>query len=607
MNAEERQQIQERIRFYQYHPLGAATWIETHIRVMLQDPRTGAYKYYYMGELPDEPHPETGRSFYSMWQVQKQEYILPATSRDDNGRFRYHTCVACTPRGEGKSFLNCLLMLWRLCCLPKQLIILGANSQSQSKFALYEILKDLIVNSPRLLTIIGEKNIREKNIVLRDGKGAVASSIAAVSAFTGIYSNITAYAFSELFDQPSHGKFFYGLDSSRRNIMNAQGYVDSTVSEKGHPLHKLYEASNLVTGADPGILFYYRFSENGLVNDYLHPEMTEKQLMSFRAKFTTSEFAKFFLNTWDMQDQSVFQPHVIKGMHYIGASELGNHSEVLRVCKKFTKAKPEDIDYKDKQYRLSTLMPVPYSLIEDLHPARATVSDLRNLSDMYDTEWAVGVGLDLADPLKDDLSEGARSILTCVAKGLPGSRSNPDMHVGREDKVRYIYFLLHLFHIESNEIADVQFELDNLLYEYGQLQTICTERWGASELRSFAEEHEISLEYISPTYEKQRSGFNMLYNLVKTGYFKAPATAVPGAESDDILEEEMRAFRHDSNKKWYGSLTKKTKHGVQDDVMFALCWALFGMRNLTPDDFEAGGQGVFMGTVMENKDLVGKY
>lgn len=622
MNEEQLKKIQEKIRFYQSHPLGAEQWIEDHVCAAITDVNTGMLRWCPIGELPDDKHPVTGRSYKQMWDWQKENIIRPATERDEDGFLKYHTVVTCTPRGEGKSYLTVLLILWRFFTQPRQLIILGANSKDQSRFALAQIIEELIINSPKLLAILGRENIREKEIRLRDSDGNIKSTIRAVSAFTGIYSNITSFAFSEIFDM-TNPKFYYQLDSSRRNIPNAQGYIDSTVSEKGHVLHKLYESSPLVTGADPGILFVYRFSEEARQEDYLHPFNTQKQLDSFRTKFTAQEFAKYFKNTWDIIDTTVFSPAMIEAMKYIGhQGDLGRHDNVMQVCRSITKLRkqlksdkslfPEDHRAILDQIKSlkSDLTPVPYKLADGFHPMHATSSDLSLLSDIYDTNWAVGVGLDLADPLKDDLTEGARSILTCIAKGLPGSRSNPDMHLtpdGEEKKVRYIYFLLHLAHIETNEIADVQFVLDDLLYEFGTLQTLCCERWGAAELRAFCEENQISLELISPTYEKQRTGFNMLYNVVRTGYFKAPLVVVPGSEEGNILDEEMSAFRHDAFKKWYGSYTKANPKGIQDDVMFSLNWGLFGMRHLTPDDFGSGNGEVFMGTVVSGDGLVGNY
>lgn len=613
--AEQEQHIRARIKFYQMDPLGAETWIGDHVHTNILDFEIGVERWVPLGDLNKmmTPHPVTGRTYYGMWKWQKENFIRPATARDEHGQLLHHSVCNVQPRGEGKSYQTCLLILWRFFCLPAQTIILGANSKDQSKFALYDILVKMIRNSPRLMEIIGADGILEKEIRLKNFKGEVVSRIIAVSAFTGIYSNITAYAFSELFDM-SNPKFFYQLDSSRRNIPNSQGYIDSTVSEKGHVLHTLYEASPLVKNTDPGILFCYRFSNQALEKDYLHPCNTQKQLDSFRTKFTPPEFARYFKNTWTLSDTSVFKPALILAQRYIGMNGvLGLQSQVMKNCQMIVKLEEEqeEDDLRDNRSQIdllkSELMPLPYTLEQDFHPRCISMHELEYLGDLYDTNWAVGVGADIADPLKDEINKGAQSFISFIVKGLPGSRSQPDLHLTLKDNARYIYFLVHLVHIQSNEAAEIQEKLEDFAYEFGSIQTFCSERWGAGELRKYCEENNIQIELISPTYDRQRTGFNEFYRLAASGLFKIPETVVRGKETDDVLKEEQLAFRHDVTKKWYGSPTKGNPKGVQDDAMFSVCWGLYGLREITPDDFGTHNGRIFMGQVVTNKDVLGKY
>ena len=613
--AQQEMAIRAKMRFYQQDHLGAETWIEDHICTNVLDFELGIERWVLIGELNKmkTPHPITRRSYYDMWTWQKENYIRPATARDENGMLLYHTVINCQPRGEGKSYQTCLLILRRFFCLPGQTIILGANSKDQSRFALYDILVKLIRNSPKLINILGEENILEKEIRLKNFKGEVVSRIIAVSAFTGIYSNITSYGFSEIFDM-TNPKFFYQLDSSRRNIPNSQGYIDSTVSSKEHILYTLYEASPLVKNTDPGILFCYRYSLTGNQEDYLHPCNTQAQLDSFRTKFTPAEFAKYFKNTWTTVDSNVFSKAAVLSTRYIGFNGvLGQQSHVIQNCQVTAKLEEqqERDSLRDNRSQIdllqSQMMPIPYALELDFQPMCISMHDLGHLSDVYDTNWAIGVGADLADPLKDEINKGARTILSFIAKGLPGSKHQPDLHMRLGKEARYIYFLIHLVHIDSNEPSEIQEKLEDFLYEFGSIQTFCSERWGAATLRKYCEESYIKIELISPTYDRQRMGFNEFYRLVTSGLFKSPKTVIEGKEQDDILEEEMLAFRHDVIKKWYGSLTKKKPTGVQDDVMFSICWNLYGLREVTPDEFGVRTGAIFMGSTMNNGDMAGSY
>ena len=81
-------------------------------------------------------------------------------SEMEDGRFKYRQIVFCWPRGEGKSFVTCLIQSWKFFCWPRQQIMLGANSKDQVKFVHYDIMKDLILNSPKLVDMIsGKKNV----------------------------------------------------------------------------------------------------------------------------------------------------------------------------------------------------------------------------------------------------------------------------------------------------------------------------------------------------------------------------------------------------------------------------------------------------------------
>lgn len=604
--------MKRQMYFWQTDPLGPKDWMEKHICVAVPSFKTGISRYVSLGELSDEPHPITGRDYKAFWEWQCENVITPMHERDGTGFYKYRTIVLVTQRGVSKTFMNAFSLLYRFYTMPRQRILLGSNSVSQSKFSMYDTLTDIIRNSPKLMAILGPENIREKDIVLRNSRGEQVSLIRTVSSSTGILSNLTAVNFTEFFQQRPDAPFFSELDSSRRGIVNSMMYVDSTVSTKNHQLYKLYEASPLRKNTDPSIFFFYSFSKKGLSDDYVNPSMTQSEIDSFRAKMPPTEFRKLFLNLWSDDDASWFNPALIKAMSYIGHSgHLGQHQKIKQACKKIVELETDENDnpYHTNQTMIKDieedLMPIPYSLEESGHPAMATIEDLNKLSDLYDTDFAILCGSDRADMLKDDITLGARTIFTAVAKGLPGSRSNPEMHL-TDGKVKYIYFLVHLAHVETSELADIQFQLDLLIQEYGVVKTLCSERWGMSEILTYCEENEIEVELVSPTNQVQRSSFNELYSLVSTGYFKTPVVHVAGYEEDNILREEMLSFRHFADKKFYGSETKSSSSKPQDDVMFSLALCIYGGRTITPDDFGLDAGPGFFGFFIPQKNI-GNY
>ena len=90
-------------------------------------------------------------------------------------------------------------MLWKFFCWPAKQIPLGANSKDQIKFVHYDIMRKTIWNSPKLLRKIGRKKIKIKDITIRNQQGDVVSSVWCVSSFSGIFSNINGYTFSEIY------------------------------------------------------------------------------------------------------------------------------------------------------------------------------------------------------------------------------------------------------------------------------------------------------------------------------------------------------------------------------------------------------------------------
>jgi len=599
----------QRLRHYATAPDGAADWIEDHVSAFITDFVTGQSTWCPIKSLPDTPHPQTGRSYRDFWLWQRDNVIIPATTRKPDGFLKYHTILLIMPRGEAKSFLSVLLLLWRLFCLPKQSIILGANSSGQSRWALYDIARDLIVNSPLLYSIIDSNgSIEEKAIELHDDDGNVMSSIRSISTSSGIYSNATAISFSELFMQAPDGKYYYQLDSSRRNVPNSQMLVDSTVSDPEHVLHRLYRAG--ISGDDDGILVVYRHSDSGSYKDYLHPMNTQEQLNSFRGKFTPSEFRRYFLNLWQAGSDKVYAPEVVMSIQYAGAyGELGRVSDIVTNCKKI-------LDYESDEYNYSAsvrdemekrLLPLPYSLALNGHSRLIESNEVRALGDLYKTHWGVGVGIDFSDPLKNDITEGARTILTVTMKGLPGSMIDPDLHLRLGDSVKYLYINAGTFHIESAEVEDAQRKIDEVFGLFGNVNSVCAERYGAERLRGYCEDNDIRLELISPTYDRQRAAFNYFYNLVMTGRYKSVRVPLAGYESEWLEEEEMLAFVYDPVKKFYGSMSKKKRQGVQDDSMYARAWGIYGLREVTVEGFLTANYNPFVGLVSSSSGLVGRY
>jgi hypothetical protein len=585
---------------------GFIRWAEDFVWVPVYPEGSEYAEWMPISDLPTEVNPSTGRSYRDLWHSE-QEIMLKALEMKDQ-RFRYRLLVFCWPRGEAKSFLACMIQAWRFFCWPKQTIMLCANSKDQTKFVHFDIIRDIVLNSPNLLEIVRKHNVREKEIRMRDEDENVVSFIRPISSFSGIVSNITGYSFSEIFQMKSP-TFFSQIDGSVRNVPNALGIIDSTVSSKEHILYHLYETYK--AGKDETLFFSYRFSKEGHFEDYWHPNNTQTQLNSYRSRFLMGDFERYFLNLWSAGATKVFSQAMVDGIEYLGADNTtGNHSRVMDICEervKITEGLGEAMEKGIESRRLEVLTGELWA-VSDIYQTGvlpAPVEALDVLGDMYDTDWAILAGLDRADPMKRSTkSTAARTILTVVAKGLPGSRSRLlDVMAAP----MYIYFLLYLSNIGDHSLELLKSEITVVNDEYDGLDVLTAERWGVWDLEKWCEENTIAFEAVYPTYDRQKIAFSELYYLINTGRFKTPPVEVYGSKELNILREELLAFDHDPDAKFFGSPEKRRKTGIQDDSVYSLTWAIFGGRLIAADAFRVRRGKEFFGAMVQSGDVLGVY
>ena len=597
---------------------GLIQWAEDKVNVSITPFGTPVPVWVPLGDLPTDPHPETGRSYRDMWEAQKD--ILREALKMENGTYVYRQVVFCWPRGEGKSLMACLIELHRFFNFPRQLIVCGANSKDQVQFVHYDIMRNLVLHSPKLLDDIGRKGIQVKGMFFKDQYGAIQSELKTISSFSGIVSNINSYTFSEMFQQKK-SDFYVQLDGSIRNIHNSMGVIDSTVSEKQHQLYRLYEA--FLKGKDPTIYFSYRYSKDGDPKDYWHPNMTHAQLNSYRVKWPFGDFERYFLNLWEAGGDKVFSPEMIEATHYLGIDKTPNtHAAVIKAIEaknKFYKQKAEfakdGIDVPtgstilEIERRLWLVESVYKLRTEQNQPKMAAASDLEVLSDIFDTNWSIIGALDRGDPTKTKTS--ARTIVGGIAKGLMGSRRNPFIAADGEAPA-YLYIVIHMANVEDHSLEGIKNQFQLIHNEFDGLDMIGGERWGAWDLAPWCEDRGIGFEIWVATYDRQKAMFSELFNAVKFGRFKIPPLAIAGYKKDDIFEEEAEVFDHQPpapGKKagFFGSPDKFVKNGAQDDAIYTIGGGIYVGRELSVVDFRERKGNIDFGTFFPAEGLLGKY
>ena len=95
---------------------------------------------------------------------------------------------------------------------------------------------------------------------------------------------------------------------------------------------------------------------------------------------------------------------------------------------------------------------------------------------------------------------------------------------------------------------------------------------------------------------------------MKQGRWKIPPTHFIGSRNeDDVIDEELKIFLHDPDKKWFGSPEKKAKGGVQDDCIYSVGWSIYGGRNHTFEMFRPRGRSMSGIGYIPATGLLGAY
>ena len=623
-------EYKRRMHMYRNGGDGIVRWCEENIVLMPPDLITGVRAPYYIGELPDTPDPETGRSWKSLWDHQIP-ILREAFRMDDNGRLVYSLLVFCTPRGEGKSAWAVWGHGWKFFNFDMQKIFLCANSKDQSTYAHYDELIGYIKISPALLALIGgESRLLAKQLSILDDKRQVNSFIRPSSSHNGIMSGASGFSFSEFFQAAMPTTFFSEIFTSTRNVINAVGIIDTTVSDMEHTLRKLYDKVVNKEKGHERIFFYYESNPEADPDKYHNPLNNRQQLETFEAALghLPGQFDMLFRNTWESASRDLFDKLDIQAMSYIGVDgNIGNHKGVIDILKTCDDNVKKDDDMRGRGLRTverpaaAQNPPLMARLIhidnyittvfpDDPYTDYVPRDMLEVLGEFYDTDWCIGVGVDRNDPLST--TSAAQTALTCVAKGLPGSKTDPTRFMqGLSDttvSTDYIYVILSAKVLPRTALTtDVQAIISKWEQEYEAVESFCSDRYNVSDLVGWLKDNTIvdKPEVLHYVYEKQKEVMRIMHECMRTGRLKKPrladSTVYENSNWDDLLQEQMQYYTHTvakSGRGVYGSC-EKSKGGVQDDCLESLALGIFGMRNLGIKDLrsisEIGSFGSYYG------------
>jgi hypothetical protein len=348
--------------------------------------------------------------------------------------------------------------------------------------------------------------------------------------------------------------------------------------------------------------------------------MNQQQLNSYQIKFPPAEFAQYFTNLWSTGSIRMFSPEQVEAIYYQHTTRAAGHIALLNCLKEKTDALElieqsekvgsgeigkniiDDAYAKIKHIEQSL---VPVNNLYQLNDATGIcyMDDLNALGNKYETDFAILLGIDRSDPMSQ---YGARSVYCVIAKGCTGS-SRMDFSYENPEALEYIYFVVGIDVIEPNSSKTMKDIIIRCDQEFDGIDMICTERWGMFDMAEWCEESKYPITVIHPSYDRQRTYFGELYTAVAKGNFKSPFIPLPGSRSQDILKEEMGAFIQNEQSKWFGSPEKKSRNGIQDDVMYSIGMAIFGGMALSIESFRIRQSKSTGFMYIKEKSVYGSY
>lgn len=237
----------------------------------------------------------------------QRDAIRDALATDDAGDWRYTTIAFSFPRRHSKTTLMALLVLWRFTTRTTQNIVCMASNERQSVATGFALVRQIILNTPTLLAMIGKENVQTFRIVYP----ALQNSIRTTSCNTaGLYGEkITVAWMTELHTAVSDEPMQV-LASSLGDSLNSWMLIDSTVDGIGGPLHRLEQLAE--SGEDPTI--FVRRIEYADLAEALEksPSWIRRDwLKSRKAQLLPATFETQHLNRRTAATNSLFAPEDI--------------------------------------------------------------------------------------------------------------------------------------------------------------------------------------------------------------------------------------------------------------------------------------------------------
>ena len=256
-----------------------------------------------------QPRVPSARGGYAVFVPEpfQRDAIRDALATNDAGDWKYTTIAFSFPRRHSKTTLMALLVLWRFTTRPTQNIVCMATNERQTVATGFAIVRQIVLNTPALLAMIGQENVQQYRITYPALQNSIRTTSCNVS---GLYGQRLSVAWmTEAHAAPSDEPMQV-LASSLGDSLNSWMLIDSTVDPPSGPLHRLEQLAE--SGEDPTV-FVRRIEYADLAEalEKSPPWIRRDWLKSRKAQLLPATFETQHLNRRTAATNSLFAPEDI--------------------------------------------------------------------------------------------------------------------------------------------------------------------------------------------------------------------------------------------------------------------------------------------------------
>ena len=499
--------------------------------------------------------------------------------------------------------------------LRGQKIVFSGSSKDQADKVLFTELKEIVQKTPELAKMVNHgMEVQEARIILRSGPKSIECELVPVATATGLLTGTTAAFFTELHEQKD-SSFFEDLYSSLRGIPNGIALVDTTVADKGHIVHKLWD--NFRDG-DTMIYFDYNGSKT-LANR--NPEITKEYLEHQKNLMTPAKFRKYFYNLWDDVNTDTLSSEAIRkfgiaGVRVSGGEIYGQSQEMDNLLSALIVVESERDELVKQKVDATHLMESikdlesKFILMDHLYSIPATADDVANIEKLFKTSLSVFIGMDRAGMTRKGHD---RTVVPCFG-------------IGPLNEITNIVFLLDMFIPLDDSMPILQERIINWKNEFGLIEKITLEKYETKDLARWCEDtdvcNEVAYSEAYPSIPRKREIFVPTWQYMSNGYFKAPTVPYYVDSSGrihegfttnkaDIFCEEAGVFIFDEERGVFRAQEKgKGRVGtIKDDTMYGTAWGISGSAgtDLMTSGEMRGTADLYGIDINANQDTIGNY